>query len=156
MRDIRDQGARVLGSMFMIMGNMGSSLARHRRSSTPEFKAKIVERCQRGDRSIGQVAKDYDLTETGMRERAKQADRDAGIRDDGLTNAEREELAALSRENRRLREDVDTLKRATTHFTSMWHMRRFACGSRHSLRCVTSDKEAFVDLACQSMCERRH
>ena len=35
-----------------------------RRSLTPKFKAEIVELCQRGDRSIGQVACDVDLTET--------------------------------------------------------------------------------------------
>ncbi len=36
---------------------------RQRRSFTPEFKAEIVELCQRGDRSIGQVAREFDLTE---------------------------------------------------------------------------------------------
>ncbi|MGW0486309.1 hypothetical protein [Nonomuraea sp. NPDC003214] len=41
-----------------------------------------------------------------------QAEVDAGHRD-GLTSSEREELAALRRENRRPREDVDVLKRAT-------------------------------------------
>ena len=40
---------------------------RARRSFTPEFKAEIVELCQRGDRSIGQVARDFDLTETAVR-----------------------------------------------------------------------------------------
>lgn len=40
---------------------------RRRRSFTPEFKAEIVELCQRGDRSVGQVAKDFDLTETAVR-----------------------------------------------------------------------------------------
>jgi hypothetical protein len=30
-----------------------------------EFKAEIVELCQRGDRSVGQVSKDFDLT-TGV------------------------------------------------------------------------------------------
>ncbi|TCC44401.1 hypothetical protein E0H73_45520 [Kribbella pittospori] len=43
----------------------------------------------------------------------KQAERDAGTRSDGLTTAERDELAQLRRENRRLREDVDILKRET-------------------------------------------
>ena len=47
---------------------------RVRRSFTPEFKAEIVELCQRGDRSIGQIAKDFDLTETGVREWVKQAE----------------------------------------------------------------------------------
>jgi len=31
--------------------------SRPRRSFTPEFKAEIVEMCQRGDRSVGQVAR---------------------------------------------------------------------------------------------------
>lgn len=89
---------------------------RSRRSFTPEFKAEIVECCQRGDRTVGQVARDFDLTETAVREWVKQAERDAGVRSDGLTSSEREELAALRRENRRLREDVDILKRATAFF----------------------------------------
>ena len=46
------------------MESMGSKKPRQRRSFTPEFKAEIVELCQRGDRSVGQVAGDFDLTET--------------------------------------------------------------------------------------------
>ena len=98
------------------METMGKKKPRPRRSFTPEFKAEIVELCQRGDRSIGQVARDFDLTETGVREWVKQAERDAGTRTDGLTTAEKEELAQLRRENRRLREDVEILKRATAFF----------------------------------------
>jgi transposase len=93
------------------MESMGKK-PRRRRSFTPEFKAEIVELRQRGDRSAGQVAKDFDLTETAVREWVKQAERDPGTRQDGgLTSAERRELAELRRENRRLREDVDILKR---------------------------------------------
>ncbi|MEU9834980.1 transposase [Streptosporangium sp. NPDC048047] len=94
---------------------MGKKKPRPRRSFTREFKAEIVELCQRGDRSIGQVAKDFDLTETAVRDWIRQAETDTGRRD-GLTSDEREELAALRRENRRLREDVDILKRATAFF----------------------------------------
>jgi transposase len=101
---------------MFIMESMGKKKPRPRRTFTPEFKAEIVELCQRGDRSIGQIAKDFDLTETGVREWVKQAERDAGTRSDGLTTAERDELAQLRRENRRLREDVDILKRATAFF----------------------------------------
>ena len=88
---------------------------RPRRSFTPEFKADIVERCQRGDRTVGQVARDLDLTETAVREWVRQAEVDAGERD-GLSTEERTELATLRRENRRLREDVEILKRATAFF----------------------------------------
>jgi transposase len=98
------------------MESMGKK-PRRRRSFTPEFKAEIVELCQRGDRSAGQIAQDFDLTETAVREWVKQAERDAGARQDGgLTSAERRELAELRRENRRLREDVEILKRATAFF----------------------------------------
>ena len=36
--------------------------------------------------------------------------------DGGLTSSEQQELAQLRRENRRLREDVEILKRATAFF----------------------------------------
>ena len=88
---------------------------RARRSFTAEYKAEIVAACKRGDRSIGQVSADFDLTETAVREWVKQAEIDAGDRD-GLTTAEREELSRLRRENRRLAEDVEILKRATAFF----------------------------------------
>jgi transposase len=97
------------------MESMGKK-PRRRRSFTPEFKAEIVGLCQQGDRSVGQVAKDFDLTETAVREWVRQAERDAGTRSDGLTSAEQQELARLRRENRQLREDVEILKRATAFF----------------------------------------
>ena len=99
-----------------IMGNAEGKKPRPRRAFTAEFKAEIVELCQRGDRSVGQVARDFDLTETAVRQWVKQAELDTGERSDGLTSSEREELAALRRENRRLKEDVEILKRATAFF----------------------------------------
>jgi transposase len=97
------------------METMAKKKPRTRRAFTPEFKAEIVEACRRGDRSIGQVARDFDLTETAVRAWFKQSEIDDG-RADGLTSAEREELARLRRENRRLQSDVDLLKRATAFF----------------------------------------
>jgi transposase len=98
---------------MFVMESMGKKKPRPRRAFTPEFKAEIVELCQHGDRTVGQVAKDFDLTETAVRAWVQQAELDAGTRDDGMTTAERDELAQLRRENRRLREDVEILKRAT-------------------------------------------
>ena len=88
---------------------------RARRSFTPEFKADIVEQCRKGDRSIAQVARDFDLTETAVREWCRQAEVDDGQRP-GLTSAERDELVQLRRENRRLQQDVEILRRATAFF----------------------------------------
>jgi transposase len=97
------------------METMEKRKQRPRRSFTPEFKVEIVELCRRGDRSIGQVARDFDLTETNVRSWVKQAEIDQGERA-GLTTEERAELSRLRRENRSLREDVEVLKRATAFF----------------------------------------
>ncbi|WP_420834164.1 transposase [Streptomyces yunnanensis] len=99
------------------MESMAKKKPRPRRSFTPGFKTEIVELCRRGDRSVGQVAKDFDLTETAVRLWVAQAETDAGERE-ALTSSERAELAALRRENRRLREDVEVLKRATAFFAT--------------------------------------
>jgi len=61
------------------------------------------------------VAHDFDLTVSAVRGWVKQAEIDAGSRE-GLTTEEKEELSRLRRENRRLREDVEILKRATAFF----------------------------------------
>jgi transposase len=98
------------------METMERKKPRPRRAFADEFKADIVERCLKGDRSVGQVAKDFDLTETAVRAWVRQAEIDAGTRTDGLTTDEKEELSNLRRENRRLREDVEILKRATAFF----------------------------------------
>jgi len=96
-------------------GDMEKRKTRPRRSFTPEFKAEIVGLCQRGDRTIGQVSRDFDLTETAVRAWVQQAEIDGGARD-GLTTEERQELTRLRRENRSLKEDVEVLKRATAFF----------------------------------------
>ena len=53
---------------------------RDRRSYTPEFKSEIVDRCRAGDRSIAEVARDFDLTESAVRRWVAQAEIDAGRR----------------------------------------------------------------------------
>jgi len=84
----------------------------------PEFKADIFDRCRAGDRTIAQVARDFDLTETAVRSWVHQAEIDA-VERGGLTTDERNELAELRRENRQLREDVGILKRTTVFFAFM-------------------------------------
>ena len=98
-----------------MMETMARKKPRPRRKFTPEFKADIVERCQVGDRSIAEVCDHFDLTESAVREWIKQAEIDTGTRD-GVTSDEKAELAQLRRENRRLREDVEILRRATAFF----------------------------------------
>ena len=90
---------------------------RKRRKFTPEFRAEVVALCKLGDRSVGQVARDLDLTEKSVREWVKRAEVDAGRGAPGeLTTVEREELAKLRRENKQLRMEREILKQAATFF----------------------------------------
>ena len=98
-----------------MMETMGRKKARRRRSFAREFKAEVVALVRQPGNSSASVARDLDLTETAVRAWVKQADVDDGHRE-GLTTSEREELARLRRENRRLTQDVEILKRATAFF----------------------------------------
>lgn len=90
---------------------------RRRRAFSPEFKAEAVRLCRVGDRTISQVAVDLDLTETALREWVKRAEIDAGKGPpEALTTSEREELARLRRDNKRLTQERDILKAAATFF----------------------------------------
>jgi transposase len=90
---------------------------RQRRSFDAEFKAEAVRLCKVGDRTVRQVSKDLDLTETALREWVRRADIDAGKGPAGaLTTAEREELTLLRRENKRLQMEREILKKAAAFF----------------------------------------
>jgi transposase len=95
---------------------MGVQVPRPRRSFSSEYKGEVVELIRSTGKTVGQVAKELDLTETAVREWVKRADLDAGRRSDGLTTAEREELRRLRRENRELREEREILRKAAVFF----------------------------------------
>ncbi len=97
------------------METMGRKKARPRRSFSKAFKAEVVELVRTSGKSVPDVCRDLDLTETAVRAWVRQAEIDDGSRD-GLTTAERDELARLRKENRVLREERDILKRATAFF----------------------------------------
>ena len=96
------------------METMGRT-KRPRRSFTKEFKAEVVALVGQPGNSAASVARDLDLTETAVRAWVKHSDVDDGHHE-GLTTSEREELTRLRRENRRLSQDVEILKRATAFF----------------------------------------
>ncbi|HMC51569.1 MAG TPA: transposase, partial [Acidimicrobiales bacterium] len=98
------------------METMGKNKSRPRRSFTDEFKAEVVELVRQPGKTVGSVARDLDLTETAVRAWVKQADIDGGRRNDGLTSAERAEMAELRKDLREAREERDILKRAVAFF----------------------------------------
>jgi len=90
---------------------------RKRRAFTPEFKAEAVRLCRAGDRSVGQVAKDLDLTETALRAWLKLAEVEAGKGPkEALTSAERDELSELRRRVKRLEMEREILEKAAAFF----------------------------------------
>lgn len=80
-----------------------------------EFREQIIE-LHRTGRSVSSLAKEFDLAYQTVLNWLKQADIDAGKRDDGLTTAEREELTRLRRENTQLKLEREILSKAAAWF----------------------------------------
>ena len=90
---------------------------RQRRQFTEEFRVGAVRLVIDEHRSIAQVARDLDLTESALRLWVDRARADKGKGRPGvLTTAEREELSKLRKENRELRMERDILKKAAAFF----------------------------------------
>ena len=90
-------------------------MPRSRPPYAPEFRQEMVKLVRSG-RNPEDLARQYEPSSQTIRNWVAQADRDEGRRDDGLTSAEREELRRLRRENRRLREEREILKKAAAWF----------------------------------------
>jgi transposase len=80
-----------------------------------EYRRRIVE-LARGGRSITTLAREFEPTVETIRQWIKQAGLDEGLRSDGLTTTEREELNRLRREIRVLREEREILAKAAAWF----------------------------------------
>jgi transposase len=81
----------------------------------PELRRRMVELVRSG-RSPEALAEEYEPSGESIRNWVKQADRDSGKRQDGLTTEEKDELARLRRENRTLREERVILAKAAAWF----------------------------------------
>ena len=88
---------------------------RERRKFSDEYKAEVVALVRSSGKSVGEVSRDLDLTETAVREWIQRADADGGA-SKVLTSGEREELARLRRQVRVLEEERSILKKAATFF----------------------------------------
>jgi transposase len=76
-----------------------------------EFRAHMVELVKAG-RTPQEIALEFEPTAQTIVNWCAQAERDAGVRHDGLTTAERQELTRLRRENRQLKMERDILSQA--------------------------------------------
>ncbi len=96
---------------------MGVMERRLRRAFTKEFKAQTVRLVIEEGRSLPEVARELDVTESALRTWVRQAKVDAGkVKRGELTSAEREELQELRREVKALRVEREILKKAAAFF----------------------------------------
>lgn len=82
---------------------------------TPEFRQQMVELVRAG-RKPAELSREFGPTAWSIALWVKQADRDAGRGDGGLTTNERAELGRLRRENRRLKMEREILAKAAAWF----------------------------------------
>jgi transposase len=81
----------------------------------PELRRRMVE-WVRGGRRPESLAQEYEPTAQSIRNWVAQVQRDEGVRSDGLSSVEREELNRLRRENRKLRDEREILAKAAAWF----------------------------------------
>ena len=93
----------------------GVRMTRGKAPYAAEYRQQMVE-LVRGGRRPMELAREFECSASAIRNWVRQADRDEGLREDGLTTAEREELRRLRRENRQLREEREILKKAAAWF----------------------------------------
>jgi transposase len=87
---------------------------RPRRSFSESYKAEAVALVEKSGKSIAQVAKELDLTETSLRQWVEKAKRGAPVVP--LALSERAELEQLRKENQRLKMERDFAKKAAAFF----------------------------------------
>ena len=90
-------------------------MAKTRAPYPDEFRRRLVEQVRSG-RTPEELAEKFEPTAQSIRNWVAQADRDDGVRADGLASDEREELRRLRREVKTLREEREILKKAAAWF----------------------------------------
>jgi transposase len=90
----------------------------------PEFRREAIRLVQAGGMSRRQVARELGISTETLRQWLKQADIDAGVRHDGLTTEEIEEVRRLRREIKLLREEREILLKAAAFFARETDSRR--------------------------------
>lgn len=90
-------------------------MGRNRTPYPEEFRVQMVELVKAG-RTPEDLSREFEPTAQTIINWVVQADRDAGVRRDGLSTAERQELTKLRRENRQLKMERDILSQAAAWF----------------------------------------
>lgn len=90
---------------------------RERRTFNDEYKQQVLELIRAGDKSVSQICRDLDLTESSVRKWIKSDQNTDGIMtQNSLSETDQQELVRLRTENKRLKMERDILKKATAFF----------------------------------------
>ena len=81
-----------------------------------EFRDDVVVGARRGEAPLAQIAKDFGISESCLRNWLRRADIDDGHRP-GQTSAESVELRELKRRNRLLEQENEVLRRAAAYLS---------------------------------------
>ena len=81
-----------------------------------EFREDVIAVARRGDAPIAQVAKDFGISESCLRNWMHQADVEDGHRP-GTTKVENQEVKDLRRRNRLLEQENEVLRRAAAYLS---------------------------------------
>ncbi len=90
-------------------------MPKNRPPYAPEYRQQMVD-LVRGGRTPEELSREFEPSAQSIWNWVRQAERDDGIRTDGLTSEEKEELRRLRREVRVLREEKEILKKAAAWF----------------------------------------
>jgi len=90
-------------------------MPKYRKPYPQDVKEKLVALVRQG-RTPEELSREFEPTAQAIRNWVAQADRDEGRREDGLSTTEKDELQRLRRENERLREEREILKKAAAWF----------------------------------------
>lgn len=94
-------------------------MGRKRRFFTPEFKDEAVRYVRERGTTVAQAARDLGVGESTLGRWVQQASSSPEPSGgEALTHSERDELRRLRRENARLREEREILKKATAFFAN--------------------------------------
>jgi transposase len=96
---------------------MVSTVPKTRPAYPPEFRREAVQMLRAG-RTPRELAQSLGVSEQTLRNWRRQDQADRHERDDVVTSDEREELRRLRRENARLKQERDLLKRAAAFFAA--------------------------------------
>ncbi|MGW5466218.1 transposase [Streptomyces sp. NPDC003996] len=100
------------------LDNAGSPLTPWSCKYPDELRERAVREVRTTGRPIAHVAKDLGIHKEALRGWVRQAEADAGERDDRLTTAEHEELKQLRKEVAELRRANEILKAASAFFAA--------------------------------------